>query len=130
MTEAIWYRLASPARPGPPPPPPPPQKKKKKKKKKKIYNHSDRLKSCLYDKDFQSCFRLFYGSLSLILNSFALIYVYLEQTILMNAHLRYLLQGRSLLCHSHIANCLLSARPVMRSFCIFSTTKLIYACSC
>ena len=41
-------------------PPPPPKKKKK-----TLHNHSDRLKSCLYDTDFQSCFRLFYGSLSL-----------------------------------------------------------------
>ena len=62
MTEAIWYRLASPPRPTPPPP----QKKREKKKKKTLHNHSDRLKSCLYDKDFQGCFRLFYGSLSLI----------------------------------------------------------------
>ena len=59
MTEAIWYCLAS-------PPPPPPKKKKKKKKKKTLHNHSDRLKSCLYDKGFKSYFRLFYGSLSLI----------------------------------------------------------------
>ena len=60
MTEAIWYRMGSPPRPAPPPPP---QKKKKKKKKKTLHNHSDRLKSCLYDNDFKSCFRLFYGSL-------------------------------------------------------------------
>ena len=56
MTEAIWYRLVS------PPPPPPTHTKKKN----PLHNHSDRLKSCLYYKDFQSCFRLFYGSLSLI----------------------------------------------------------------
>ena len=66
MTEAILYRLATP----PPLPPrhtrPPPPKKKKKKKKNTLHNHSDRLKSCLYDKGFKSCFRLFYGSLSLI----------------------------------------------------------------
>ena len=63
MTEAIWYRLASPPRLAPPPP------KKNKKKKKTLHNHSDRLKLCLYDKGFKSCFRLFrlfYGSLSLI----------------------------------------------------------------
>ena len=62
MTEAIWYRLASPPRPHPP------QKKHKKNKhlKQTLHNHSDRLKSCLYDKDFKSYFRLFYGSLSLI----------------------------------------------------------------
>ena len=63
MTEAIWYRLASPPRP-------PPKKKttttKKNNKKNPLHNHSDRLKSCLYDKGFKSCFRLFYGSLSLI----------------------------------------------------------------
>ena len=56
MTEAIWYRLAGPAAPTPPPPPP------QKKKKIPLNNHLDLLKSCLYDKDFQSCFR----SLSLI----------------------------------------------------------------
>ena len=61
MTEGIWYRLASPPRPAPPPP-----KKNEKTKKTTLHNHSDRLKSCLYDKDCQSCFRLFYGSLSLI----------------------------------------------------------------
>ena len=67
MIEAIWYRLASPS-------PPPPKKKhtqknthkKKNKKKNTLHNHSDRLKSCLYDKGSKSCFRLFYGSLSLI----------------------------------------------------------------
>ena len=63
MTEAIWYRLARPPRP---PHPKKTNKQKKKKKKKKVHNHSDRLKSCLYDKGFKSCFRLFYGSLSLI----------------------------------------------------------------
>ena len=55
MTEAIWYRLASPPRPP-----------KKNNNKKTLHNHLDRHKSCLYDKDFQGCFRLFYGSLSLI----------------------------------------------------------------
>ena len=67
MTEAIWYRLASPSRPAPPHPPPP-------KKKKTLHNNSDRLKSCLYDKGLKICFRLFYGSLSLIcLHSYACI---------------------------------------------------------
>ena len=57
--------LISPSEPAPPRSPPP--KKKKKKKKKTLHNHSDRLKWCLYDKGFKSCFRLlFYGSLSLI----------------------------------------------------------------
>ena len=63
MTEAIWYRPASPPRFVPPPPPK--KKKKKRKKKNTLHNHLYRLKSCLYDIDFHSCFRLFYGSLSL-----------------------------------------------------------------
>ena len=76
MTDAICYRLASPPRPTPTPPP---QKKnnktKQKKTKQKNNNKKTRkrytttrtvCKSCLYDKDFKSCFRLFYGSLSLI----------------------------------------------------------------
>ena len=65
MTEAIWYHPASPPRFAPHPHPPK-KNTKKKTTKKTLHNHSDRLKSCLYDKDFQSCFRLFYGSLSLI----------------------------------------------------------------
>ena len=52
MTEAISYRLAS-------TPHTPPNKKT-------LHNHWDRLKSYLYDKGFKSCFRLFYGSISLI----------------------------------------------------------------
>ena len=59
MTEAIWYRLAS-------PPCPHPHPTQKKTNKKTLHSHSDRLKSCFYDKDFKSCFRLFNGSLSLI----------------------------------------------------------------
>ena len=68
MTEAIWYRLASPPRPTPTPQNKTHKKKKNKKKKNatQLHNHSNRLKSCLYDKGFNSCFRLFYGSLSLI----------------------------------------------------------------
>ena len=67
MTEAIWYRLASPSRPHPQPPPPQKKKTQKKNTKKTPSTQpSDRLKSCLYDKDFKSCFRLFYGSLLLI----------------------------------------------------------------